>query len=367
MDVQVFNWWRCLFTIVFVYITSLFLEKIALFLKCDKYFAKLFGILYLVSPALLCGLGMGQIDCILCMFLVIAFFNIIQKRLTAAFFWVRTAAIIKEFAILFVFFPWFCLVIADRNIKQTCKCLLAFCILPFVSFIMSHFVFLQYASLQAIVAIPWKHIDRVFRSNCEGTTYFFLVVFVVCLGCIYRSVNENVRLKDWFFAPMIIITAFHMFVLLHPQWEVYILLSLLFGIIFSNCFGFLTIIVSQCGIYLYTLFNFLFENNVDTTLLRKGMIVDKLFPLHNCLTMCDYTRRFLPDYAGYLGSTGKTLISATLIFSVYIFYQRYMNNDIVTNYSSSTKVINFVICTFIVMNLLAVVASFIVCFGIVRI
>ncbi len=365
INIQAFNYWRCLCSGIFVFITSKYLEKIALAITYDKVFSKLFGILYLVSPAILWGnLGMGQVDCFVTLFMVIAFYKIVQENYVESFFWIGLASVVKEFAILFAFLPWFFLVAGNKNVKRTYKCVMAYSIMPIFTSILSHFVFIQYAALQTIAAASWGHLSRIFRTNWENTSCFLLALFFVCLICLFKSFTRRIEVSDFVISSLLIITSFHIFVQVSLNWEVYILLAMMAGLLFTNRIGLLALFVSQCGLYLYALLGNTIH--VGSALLRLG-IIGKIFNLPNFLVLQDYAMKFLPDYAGFLGSTGKTLISASLIFFVYLMIEKHRGETVVINNWSTMKPFVMVICSFMAMNMLAIFISFIVYFAIVPI
>ena len=367
IHISFFNFWRVFCSVAFVLITSIYLEKIALNLNYNTVFSKWFGLLYLLSPALLWGsIGMGQIDCIEVLFLVITFYYIINDKFTTGFFWLGAASVVKEFAILFFFIPWVCLLIGQCKIKAVLKCLVAYSVLPLFSFILSHLVFINYSALQSMAGLAWGHLSRLFNTQWEGTSFFLMTLFVICLLCIHKAVSNKVVVRDFVFTSLFTIAAFHFFVGLNPQWEIYILLALMMGLLFADSLGFLALILSQIGFYLYTFFKFPY--NVDNTMIQQG-IMRNIFNLQHILSLEDYAGRFLPDYTVYLHSLGKTLTSAALCFMLYLFYDKLKRSGHLDfgKYLDSIKPIMLTAISFVFMNMIVILVCFISYFSLIRV
>ena len=217
-----------------------------------------------------------------------------------------------------------------------------------------------------MAGLAWGHLSRLFNTQWEGTSFFLMTLFVICLLCIHKAVSNKVVVRDFVFTSLFTIAAFHFFVGLNPQWEIYILLALMMGLLFADSLGFLALILSQIGFYLYTFFKFPY--NVDNTMIQQG-IMRNIFNLQHILSLEDYAGRFLPDYTVYLHSLGKTLTSAALCFMLYLFYDKLKRSGHLDfgKYLDSIKPIMLTAISFVFMNMIVILVCFISYFSLIRV
>lgn len=313
-----YDYYRKILLIVCVLLSAAYIQKITKKLGYNEKIGDILSLLFMLSsPVIFGNLAMGQIDCIAILFILLSVYCAMDDKFPMAFFWISFSATIKEFALLFVFIPIVCLLIRKLSIREIIKCIFAFSALPVFSFIISHFVILNYADYASTFESNWNHLSALFSAGIAESSLFVVSILLICFLCLYKAYKGFVKPIDYLFAPLCVICSFSLFVVSNPQWMIYASLIMLFGALFMDCreLSLLLLFSYHVGAFLSIMTRF--SNNVDITLFFDGIIgrgiVGEEYFCYNIMNSLDHFRAFFPNYYMFVSSAARSLVVASVI------------------------------------------------------
>ena len=327
LQVAHYDCWRRLFLVLFTFITSRYIKKIAVCLGAKESSARLLAVFYMISPAVLWGsMAMGQIDCVVVMFMVLSLWCLLRGKYEPAFFWLSVSVSFKQFAFFFLFMPMVCLIIGSAEPKRIARCLLIYLIVPAVSWFLSNIYFYDYAQMASLSErFFWKHMDRLFDASLAETSCFLVVLFTVCFVCLEKSFRKDVKALDYLLAPMVVTTAFQCFIIQNPQWLIYMALFLVLTMFYTEKAEAAVLIQFVFSVSVYVFVCARFPGNVDNTMILGGSVYRMLELENNSFSFMDFAAHYSPYYYEYLARVGKTMLSAASLSGLYVLFRSAKN------------------------------------------
>ncbi|XME01249.1 glycosyltransferase 87 family protein [Lachnospiraceae bacterium C1.1] len=317
------GWYKCIILAVTL-ATVLMLRKTLRLLQHDESYVRLASILFAVSPVIqFVGIGMGQVDFLGNFLLASSLYYFHSKNYGRMACCMSLTFIVKPIPIL-IYFP-FLLISVMRIGKKTWRMLSILLIFPVISIILSRFYFYDYKKYAEILASKFNFTGRIFEESLQNNSFFFLTVLLSCyLLFEYLIKNGTDKEVPVYLAASINFAAFTIFVGWHPQWIVYMvtILCILGGYIEERLNLLLLYAGFNFGYIIYVISGF--RNNVDNTMVERSVVADILNISGHGYDMAHYLEMVFPPY---LKEIGHTIVTATLILIIYLFFKICRNRD----------------------------------------
>ena len=289
------------------------LSKVIILLGFDRRKAQIAALLYYFSPIVMIhGMGIGQIDCLGILFFLLSVRMLLEKRYVPMSFMMGLALLSKFFVVIF-YVPLF-LLNFDR-IKNTIKYAGIVISIPVIDKVITNFLIDNY-SLQADVHNTDSFIPRLFNWSLGYDSIILLIVLVLCGICLL--IGNRGRTKKYYYLlfPSIIFWLFLLLVFWHPQWFIYIFVTLLImGCYISNEFEyafFYTGLVGGFTVHSLVNCNLAYFNAmlVSESLLGKYIHREQ-----------EYIGEWIiNNVSKYLGNVGYTIFMASFLLLIILFY-----------------------------------------------
>ena len=312
-SMELYDDFRKLYLIASIVLTARYIRKTTTVLGFEEHVGYSAGFLYMLSPVLIWGnIGLGQIDPIVVLFIMIAVYYLAQGKYEWTFFWLSASVTVKQFALFFVVAPLLCLIIGTLDIRRILKCIGMYLILPVVSAVASRLLIPDYSGMASIYEDEWNHIARFFDFTMAYTSYFLMAFMLICFLCLCKGLKKDVRPIDYLLGPVAICISFQVFSELNQQWTIYVLIALVIASLYmERRYEFVIImIVMALGYYLYVSGT---PHNGDDSMVTTGAL-GHIFKLYNnTYVFQDVFNRVVPGYSTYIHSVGATMLSASAI------------------------------------------------------
>lgn len=227
---QIYDCFRKLSLITSVLVTVRCIRKIVLSLSGNQALSKVAALFYCVSPVVLYGnLAMGQIDCIVVMFVALALYCIINEKYYKGLLILGLSVTIKTFPLFFFFVPFLCVYFGSKKHIHWLKAAACFLTPLVISKVLSTLVFIDYYKFQSAAERYWNHLGSLFAEKNAGNALFELTcILIFLIVAFYRNrVSESEQYKLFLVCCLSVVSSFLFFVVINPQWYIYPLLLLL--------------------------------------------------------------------------------------------------------------------------------------------
>lgn len=296
-----------------VLFSAYLMYKIALLMNMEKKYAKMVAYIYASSSIILFGtIGFLQLDIIYVCVMQLAYMAYLKKKYTL-FSAIMSFAIMLKVLPIMVFIPL--ILLAEKRIPYILKYGVIGILLTACDSLIFKNDFGRIYTMQIRDAVlPFK--DRLFASGINsGVAFvaFFVVAYaIICLWCFDHDLKEDEYWKSIVVVPLLVYTAFVLFIAWHPQW--FILIAPSIALVVGMRLKKRSILYCELGIgVLYCIQSAVsFPGSVDNYMVNNGLF--KLITGHT------YTGIQLVQALNNLTDDKAGVIVYSLLFALIVYF-----------------------------------------------
>lgn len=303
--------WYKLLLVCALIISCMLFKKVLIKLRFTEEKSDLGVLMFAASPMVLIGnIGMGQIDIVGTVFIILAIYFILCKKNVLAFVMMSIAASLKYFAII-IAIPY--ILLKEKNIYKIIRNIIICVIVPISVEIISG-IDTYYGKTKINMA------NRVIEVSFNFVSLFLISFFCLLIFSYYTKIDNNNRWNE-VALPTSAFILFLMFIMIHPQWVVYGLPLIIIMILSlkNEALAVLLYLAASLGYLLYTIC--VWSTSVTNYMVNKSLL--------RFLTGVSYDGPYLQELTHiWNGELGKSTMMACVVMILVLFiYENVMTNS----------------------------------------
>lgn len=303
--------WYKLLLVCALIISCMLFKKVLIKLRFTEEKSDLGVLMFAASPMVLIGnIGMGQIDIVGTVFIILAIYFILCKKNVLAFVMMSIAASLKYFAII-IAIPY--ILLKEKNIYKIIRNIIICVIVPISVEIISG-IDTYYGKTKINMA------NRVIEVSFNFVSLFLISFFCLLIFSYYNKIDNNNRWNE-VALPASAYILFLMFIMIHPQWVVYGLPLIIIMILSlkNEALAVLLYFAASLGYLLYTIC--VWPTSVTNYMVNKSLL--------RFLAGVSYDGPYLQELTHiWNGELGKSTMMACVVMILVLFiYENVMTHS----------------------------------------